>query len=56
MECEAQAEGDDRFEQKDLICGGCSNKKRDQACVFNSFLKVVLKGVYSSHGCRYVAE
>ena len=32
VECEAQAEGDDKFDPKDLVCGGCSNKERDQAC------------------------
>ena len=30
VECQAQVEDDDRFDQKDLICGGCSNKERDQ--------------------------
>lgn len=46
VECEAQAEGDDRFEQKDLICGGCSNKERDQICKIHGT-------DYLEYKCRY---
>ena len=30
VECNEQAEGEDKYDPKELVCGGCSNKERDQ--------------------------
>ena len=33
VECNEQAEGEDKYDPKDLVCGGCSNKERDQVSI-----------------------
>lgn len=32
VECLGEADGDDKHDPKDLICGGCSNRQRQQIC------------------------
>lgn len=46
VECQAQAEGEDKYDPKELICGGCSNKQRDQICKVHGT-------DYLEYKCRY---